>query len=294
MVYCYLPFMVLPLYTNLIKFDPALLEAAADLSCTPWKTFLKITLPLSLPGIIAGCTLVFIPCIGEFVIPEILGALKTLFLEKQYGQSSSAIVTGPWPLPLQFALLFLWCCQSLLLKIPSWRARMKTSRFGLASLIIGYVFLYTPLISLVMFSFNSSKQVIFWTGFSMKWYKALFMNSEILNATLTSLEIAAITATGATILGAISAIIILKFKKFRGKNLFEVLVSLPLLCPKSSWGLAFYFYFSILSLGLDGPALAQSQLSHLPTPLFPFPTCARLCTHNSSALMKHCWKPQWI
>lgn len=82
MVYCYLPFMVLPLYTNLIKFDPALLEAAADLGCTPWKTFLKITLPLSLPGIIAGCTLVFIPCIGEFVIPEILGGSENFVLGK--------------------------------------------------------------------------------------------------------------------------------------------------------------------------------------------------------------------
>ncbi len=82
MVYCYLPFMVLPLYTNLSKFDPALLEAAADLGCTPWKTFLKITLPLSLPGIIAGCTLVFIPCIGEFVIPEILGGPENFVLGK--------------------------------------------------------------------------------------------------------------------------------------------------------------------------------------------------------------------
>ena len=82
MVYCYLPFMVLPLYTNLSKFDPTLLEAAADLGCTPWKAFLKITLPLSMPGIIAGCTLVFIPCIGEFVIPEILGGPENFVLGK--------------------------------------------------------------------------------------------------------------------------------------------------------------------------------------------------------------------
>lgn len=82
MVYCYLPFMVLPLYTNLSKFDSSLLEAAADLGCPPWKTFLKVTLPLSLPGIIAGCTLVFIPCIGEFVIPEILGGSENFVLGK--------------------------------------------------------------------------------------------------------------------------------------------------------------------------------------------------------------------
>ena len=72
MVYCYLPFMILPLYAALSKFDISLLEAAADLGCTPLKAFLKITLPLSKGGIIAGCFLVFIPCVGEFVIPELL------------------------------------------------------------------------------------------------------------------------------------------------------------------------------------------------------------------------------
>jgi putrescine transport system permease protein len=71
--YCYLPFMVLPLYATLSKLDPALLEAAADLGAKPWRSFLTVTLPLSLPGIIAGTMLVFIPAVGEFVIPELLG-----------------------------------------------------------------------------------------------------------------------------------------------------------------------------------------------------------------------------
>lgn len=72
-VYTYLPFMVLPLYTRLSRVDPALLEAAADLGAPPWRAFLRVTLPLSLPGIAAGCALVFIPAVGEFVIPELLG-----------------------------------------------------------------------------------------------------------------------------------------------------------------------------------------------------------------------------
>ena len=73
MVYNYLPFMVLPLVANLVKLDPVLLEAAADLGAKPWRAFISVTLPLSLPGILAGCMLVFIPCIGEFVIPDLLG-----------------------------------------------------------------------------------------------------------------------------------------------------------------------------------------------------------------------------
>jgi putrescine transport system permease protein len=79
-VYSYLPFMILPLYTTLEKLDPSLLEAAADLGAKPFKTFLTVTLPLSLPGIVAGSLLVFIPAVGEFVIPSLLGGPGTLMI----------------------------------------------------------------------------------------------------------------------------------------------------------------------------------------------------------------------
>jgi putrescine transport system permease protein len=81
-VYAYLPFMVLPLYTNLVKLDGRLLEAAYDLGARPWKVFLRITLPLSRAGIIAGSMLVAIPVVGEFVIPELLGGPSTLMIGK--------------------------------------------------------------------------------------------------------------------------------------------------------------------------------------------------------------------
>lgn len=81
-VYSYLPFLVLPLYANLEKLDQSLLEAAEDLGCPPWKAFWKITVPLSLPGVLAGCMLVFIPAVGEFVIPDLLGGSETLMIGK--------------------------------------------------------------------------------------------------------------------------------------------------------------------------------------------------------------------
>jgi len=81
-VYAYLPFMVLPLYTNLVKLDVRLLEAASDLGARPWRTFLSVTLPLSRSGIIAGSMLVGIPVVGEFVIPELLGGPSTLMIGK--------------------------------------------------------------------------------------------------------------------------------------------------------------------------------------------------------------------
>ena len=80
MTYTYLPFMILPLYGTLSKMDLRLLEAAADLGATAWVAFWKVTVPLSKAGIIAGSMLVFIPCIGEFVIPELLGGPQTLMI----------------------------------------------------------------------------------------------------------------------------------------------------------------------------------------------------------------------
>ncbi|MDO8606447.1 MAG: ABC transporter permease subunit [Phaeospirillum sp.] len=82
MTYSYLPFMVLPLYATLEKMDLSLLEAAADLGCRPFRAFLAVTLPLSMPGIVAGSLLVFIPAVGEYVIPDLLGGPDTLMIGK--------------------------------------------------------------------------------------------------------------------------------------------------------------------------------------------------------------------
>lgn len=81
-VYSYLPFMVLPLAANLMKLDRRLLEAASDLGCRPMQAFWRITFPLSMPGVIAGCLLVFIPAVGEFVIPDLLGGSDALMIGK--------------------------------------------------------------------------------------------------------------------------------------------------------------------------------------------------------------------
>jgi putrescine transport system permease protein len=81
-VYSYLPFMVLPLYAALEKMDPALLEAASDLGAPPLRAFWRVTFPLSLPGVIAGALLCFIPAVGEFVIPDLMGGSETLMIGK--------------------------------------------------------------------------------------------------------------------------------------------------------------------------------------------------------------------
>lgn len=105
MVYTYLPFMVLPLFTTLQKLDRSLLEAAADLGATPLKAFLTVTLPLSLPGILAGTALVFIPAVGEFVIPDLLGGPDTNMIGKVLW--SEFFSNRDWPLASAVAIALL-------------------------------------------------------------------------------------------------------------------------------------------------------------------------------------------
>ena len=104
-IYSYLPFMVLPLYAQLEKLDPALLDAAADLGCRPWLAFYRVTLPLSLPGIAAGALLVFIPAVGEFVIPDLLGGPDTLMIGKVLWDEF--FTNRDWPMASAVALAML-------------------------------------------------------------------------------------------------------------------------------------------------------------------------------------------
>jgi putrescine transport system permease protein len=110
-VYSYLPFMVLPLYATLEKMDVSLIEAAADLGCRPLRVFLTVTLPLSMPGIVAGSMLVFIPAVGEFVIPDLLGGADTLMIGKVLW--SEFFNNRDWPVASAVAIAML-----VLLVIP--------------------------------------------------------------------------------------------------------------------------------------------------------------------------------
>lgn len=106
-VYCYLPFMILPLYTNLVKHDHRLLEAAYDLGAKPWRAFLNVTLPLSRAGIVAGCMLVMIPAVGEYVIPEMLGGPDTLMIGRQLVNDFSAATDWPRASAVAISMLIL-------------------------------------------------------------------------------------------------------------------------------------------------------------------------------------------
>ncbi|HLT99384.1 MAG TPA: ABC transporter permease subunit [Burkholderiaceae bacterium] len=111
LIYAYLPFFILPLYANLVKLDNRLLEAAYDLGAKPWQAFLSVTLPLSMPGVIAGAMLVFIPSVGEFVIPEMLGGADTLMIGRVMW--TEFFNNSDWPMAAAVT-----CVMVLLLLVP--------------------------------------------------------------------------------------------------------------------------------------------------------------------------------
>jgi putrescine transport system permease protein len=125
LVYSYLPFMILPLYGSLSRLDESLIEAAADLGALPRRVFSDVILPLSLPGVAAGCLLVFIPAVGEFVIPDLLGGPGTLMVGKMLWQEFFDNVDWPAAAAIAMALV-------LMLMLPLLVAQRFLEREGVA------------------------------------------------------------------------------------------------------------------------------------------------------------------
>jgi putrescine transport system permease protein len=126
MTYTYLPFMILPLYGNLAKLDLRLLEAAADLGATPFVAFWKVTVPMSRAGIIAGSMLVFIPCVGEFVIPELLGGPQTLMIGRVLWDEFFS--NNDWPMASSVAVVMILLIIVPLAIFSHYQARAQEAR----------------------------------------------------------------------------------------------------------------------------------------------------------------------
>jgi putrescine transport system permease protein len=119
----------------------------------------------------------------------------------------------------------------------------KQSRFILSVLAFGYAFLYIPLLSVVVYSFNDSRLATGWGGFSTRWYGALFRNEQILDATFLSFRIAATSATLATIFGTMAGLMLVRFGRFRGRTLFSGMITAPLVMPEVITGLSLLLLF---------------------------------------------------
>lgn len=126
--------------------------------------------------------------------------------------------------------------------------------FLISMLCFGFAFLYVPILSMIMFSFNNARLVTVWGGFSVKWHEKLFHNAQVLRALTLSLEIAVISANVATSLGTMAGIALARFRSFRGRTLFSGLVTAPLIMPEVITGISSLMFFILMADYIGWPA----------------------------------------
>jgi putrescine transport system permease protein len=136
---------------------------------------------------------------------------------------------------------------------------------GRTVLALGYAFLYLPILLLVVFSFNESRLGTTWTGFSLRWYSALWEDASMLSAAWISLKIAFLSATAAVVLGTLAALVMTRFRPFRGKTLFGALITAPLVMPEVVTGLSLLLMFVTLfgPLGISPKGLVSILIAHV-------------------------------
>jgi putrescine transport system permease protein len=136
----------------------------------------------------------------------------------------------------------------------------KLSRFNIVSLVFGFAFLYIPILILVIYSFNASRLVTVWGGFSTRWYVSLLNNQQLLDAAWVTLRVAVTSATVATVLGTMAALALTRYTRFRGRILFTGMVFAPLVMPEVITGLSLLLLF--VAIGLDR-GLMTITLAHI-------------------------------
>src|ERR1700743_2687919 len=123
----------------------------------------------------------------------------------------------------------------------------KISRFNMASLTLGLVFLYLPIVILVIYSFNASRLVNVWGGWSLKWYREFFNDDAMIDAAWMSFRVAAVSATIATLLGTLAAVALSRGERFKGRTLFSGMLYAPLVMPEVITGLSLLLLFVVLN-----------------------------------------------
>lgn len=323
LVYGFLPFMVLPIYASVERFNFRLVEAAHDLGANDLRAFLRVVFPLTLPGVVAGWILVFIPAIGAFVTPALLGGTKgfmignlitrqfkdaggswtlgsgssvvmmlmvsaALYVYMRYADEDSFFNTSGWMskffgtlwqiIKLPFHLLHPprpSRTLGIVAQPPSvitsngqfelsrfqiqrdlWIRRI--GRFGLwLNPVFCYIFLWIPILLLVIYSFNASRRAGGrWEGFTTDWYKKIFegvagtggsefSTDQLLDSVQTSVIVSVSATLIATVLGTALALALVR-GTFRNKSVVDGLVYLPIVLPDITMGVSMLVFFKIL------------------------------------------------
>ena len=273
MVYNYVPYMILPLYTSMTKIDQSLVEAAQDLGANTTKTLVRVLIPMSVPGISTGITMVFVPAVSTFVISRMLGGGSNLLIgdliEMQFlGNSYNLNVGSAMSLVLMIIVLL---CMSFTSSFDEdeigGRVLMKTKHLRLMQrvyIILFFCFMYLPIAYMIVFSFNQSKGYSLFTGFTFKWYRSLFTNASILHALWVSVEVAVLSAIIATVLGTAASLGIASMSR-KSRLLVTNITYIPVVNPEIITGISLMLLFVAYQRFATQSAWLPDNIMGLPT-----------------------------
>ena len=266
LVYAYLPLMILPIYASVARLDPELDEAAANLGAGRLRVFGDVTLPMTLPGVITGCIFVFVPSLGNFVVPELLGGGKTVLVGNLV--RDQFLKARDWPFGATLALVMivllvaLFAVQSLVARrysVPMRAGGPPARRPGWLGLPLAlcFLFLYIPILTLVVMSFNGSDSPYDLDGFSLQWYGDLLDDSELLTALRNTLVVALGATAIATVLGTLLAIGLSRYVRSTALDAYAMA---PAILPDLVLAIGMLALFSAIgfSLGLSTVLLAHA------------------------------------
>lgn len=269
MVYNYIPYMILPIYSVLTKIDQSVIEAAQDLGAGRRKVFLKVTLPMSMPGVISGVTMVFVPSVSTFIISKMLGGGGNLligdlidmqFLGSAYNPNLGSAIS----LVLMVLILI---CMGIMNQFDEGGSEDgggdadMTKTVSRLYMALVYLFLYAPIFILIIFSFNDSSTMSrsLWSGFSLRWYRQLFQDRLIMEALQNTLIIALISSLGATAIGTAAAIGINGMKRFTRKAVMNI-TNFPMVNPEIVTGVSLMLLFVFFARAMGGVSLGMVSL----------------------------------
>ena len=267
MIYDFLPYMVLPIFTVLTKLDPRYIEAAADLGCNGLQVLGRVILPLSLPGVISGITMVFVPSISTFYISQKLGggAFELIgdTIERQF-QHPSTYHTGA-AISLVMMILIIISVAIMGFRTMAGVCGMKV----FSKIYMGLVFalLYAPILVLVIYSFNEAGELGSFSRVSLYWYRQLFRDAKAFESLKNSLFLAVTSSVLATVIGTFAALGLDRMRRRYIRNAIMSVTNIPMMNPDIVTGVSMMLFFvaSASILGLASPLghLNDNSAHHL-------------------------------
>ncbi len=274
----FIPFMIFPIYSVLRRLDWETVDAGTSLGASKWAVLTRLVVPASMPGIRAGIGLTFIPAFGSYVVSDLLGGAKSMMVGNLI-----QLAFGPnrdWPkgaalaiVVLAFSLLVAWAARSRRPGGPGSGELGVPTKFRGAGLVgaAALLFLYLPIVAVVVMSFNLGKSALIWTGFSLHAYRDLMSNSALLSATWNSIQLAVLTSL-ITVVLALSAAWAIRSKATQGAraSALSALIHVPLVAPEIVLAVSTLLGFAALSIDLGfGVVLFAHVVFCLPVAFIP-------------------------